>query len=232
VSQKIRPRIYPVRLGIAFAYILKGEATIMIDAGAPKHGRQFLTACQRFNVIPEEIDLIVLTHGHWDHIGSAREIQDLTGAEIALHEQEIDCLEGPFEPEIHGATTLGRIMAGAIRVAGRIRNHHIRPARVDIRLHDGLFPLAPYGIPGKIIHTPGHSPGSVSVLLDSGDALVGDMAMGSSPFGLGPGVPMFAEDLRQLKASWKKVLHAGAKTLYPAHGKRFPASMLAELLHE
>jgi glyoxylase-like metal-dependent hydrolase (beta-lactamase superfamily II) len=54
-----------------------------------------------------------------------------------------------------------------------------------------------------VIHTPGHSSGSVSVLLETGDVFVGDLAMNGLPLRLGPGLPIFAEDLQKVKESWK-----------------------------
>ena len=90
--------------------------------------------------------------------------------------------------------------------------------------------LAGYGIPGKIIYTPGHSVGSVSVLLDSGDAFVGDLAMNAFPLRLSPGLPIFAEDMEKVKASWRRLLGDGAKTVYPAHGKPFAAELIRKSL--
>jgi len=63
-------------------------------------------------------------------------------------------------------------------------------------------------------------------VLDSGDAIVGDLAMNRIPLRLSPGLPIFADDMALVRRSIEKVLVAGAKTIYPAHGKPFPADVL------
>lgn len=72
--------------------------------------------------------------------------------------------------------------------------------------------------------------GSVSVLLDSGEAFVGDLAMNKFPLRLGPGLPTIAEDDVKVKESWKKLLELGATTVYPAHGKPFSAEIIKKAL--
>jgi glyoxylase-like metal-dependent hydrolase (beta-lactamase superfamily II) len=103
---------------------------------------------------------------------------------------------------------------------------HISPAtNVDIVLGDGDFRLTEYGIPGKIVFTHGHSIGSVSVLLETGDAFVGDLTMNGFPLRLNPGLPILAENMQKVRASWKVLLDQGAKTIYPAHGKPFSVKL-------
>ena len=59
------------------------------------------------------------------------------------------------------------------------------------------------GVALKVIHTPGHSSGSVSILLETRDVFVGDLAMNKFPLRLTPGLPIFAEDWAKLKESWE-----------------------------
>lgn len=106
----------------------------------------------------------------------------------------------------------------------------IPPASADITLDDNDFSLDQFGVEGKIISTPGHSPGSVSVLLDSGDAFVGDLAMNAFPLRLTPGLPILAEDMEQVKKSWRLLLERGVKTVYPGHGKPFCADIIRDAL--
>lgn len=224
----MRVSIHPIVLGIDHCYIIQGEGVIMIDGGAPKQGKAFLRAIERLSIKPEDIQLIALTHGHWDHIGSAKEIKDLTGAKLAMHEKERDCLEKSLKPLPPGVTVWGSIFVNIMKVFMPLV--HIPATDVDIVLGNGGFPLSEYGIPGKVMYTPGHSIGSVSVLLETGDAFVGDLAMRAFPLRLSPGLPVLAEDMRQVRESWKLLLDAGAETVYPAHGKPFSSDIIRRAL--
>jgi len=222
--------IHPILLGIDRCYIIQAEGIIMIDGGAPKKGKAFLSAIEALSIKPEDIRLMVLTHGHWDHIGSAKEIQDLTRAKIAMHWKERDCLEKSLKPLPPGVTVWGSIFVNIMKAFTPLI--HIPATHVDIALGDADFPLTEYGIPGRIMHTPGHSMGSVTVLLETGDAFVGDLAMRAFPLRLSPGLPVLAEDMQQVGESWKLLLDAGAKTVYPAHGTPFSSDIIRKaLLH-
>jgi len=100
--------------------------------------------------------------------------------------------------------------------------------KADILIEDS-FSLKDYGIEGKIIHTPGHSPGTVSIILGDGRAFVGDMAMSAFPLRLFPGLPIFAEQQEKLKTSWKKIIAAGAEEVYSAHGHNFKVERMRQV---
>jgi hydroxyacylglutathione hydrolase len=187
-----------------------------------------MEALERLSIRPGDIRLIVLTHGHWDHIGSAREIKGITGAPIALHRQEKDWLEKSLKPLPPGVTTWGHIFVKIMALFMPLV--HIPATDVNLVLGDTEFSLLEYGIPGQIIYTPGHTRGSVSVLLESGEAFVGDLAMSEFPLRLTPGLPIFAEDMQKVRESWKVLLDKGVKTIYPAHGKPFSADIIRKAL--
>lgn len=223
-------QIIPIQLGFDTCYIIKSEGAIVIDGGAPKKFKNFEKALKKNAIKPEDISLIILTHGHFDHIASAKEIKEYTGAMIVMHQKEAEWLEKSMTPLPPGVTLWGKIFINILlKFMPYIK---IPPAKVDIKLEDSPFDLHEYGIPGKIIHTPGHSKGSVSVLLDSGQVFVGDLAMNSLPLRFTPGLPIFAEDAEQVKISWQRLLDSGAKTVYPAHGKHFSAEIIRKNLHK
>ncbi|MBE9512102.1 MAG: MBL fold metallo-hydrolase [Bacteroidetes bacterium] len=222
--------IHPIALGVTNCYIIRHEGMILIDSGVPKKVGSFKKALDKLNISADEIQLILITHAHWDHIGSAKEIKELTGAKLALHYNEKEWLE---KSAIHippGVTRWGCTFSKIMSLL--TKNMKIKSARVDITLTDNDFPLADWGIPGKIIYTPGHSPGSVSLLLDSGDAFVGDLAMNAFPMRFSPGLPIFADSLKIVKESWKLLLNRGAKVVYPAHGKPFSTEVIKKILSQ
>ena len=140
-----------------------------------------------------------------------------------MHEREKDWLEKGMLVFPPGATIWGRMLKASVAVF--MRSIHFPATNIDVVLGMAMS-LADYGIPGKIIYTPGHSMGSVSVLLETGDAFVGDLAMNQFPLRLSPGLPIFADDLQEVKKSWRLLLERGVKTVYPAHGRPFPADIM------
>jgi glyoxylase-like metal-dependent hydrolase (beta-lactamase superfamily II) len=217
--------IIPIALGFDICYVLKADGVVAIDAGAPNKAGKFLSGLRRAGVRPDALDLIVLTHGHWDHAGSAGDMKTATGARIAMHESEVPWLEQSLLPKLPGGMTLwGSILSSLLGLITPLLK--IPPAEVDVVLTNGGLSLAEFGIAGRVMYTPGHSRGSVSVLLDSGEAFVGDLAMNAFPLRLTPGLPIIAEDPAAVISSWRLLLEAGARRIYPAHGKPFPANVI------
>jgi len=220
-------KIYPVQLGIGSCYLLQKEKCIMIDAGSPNTMAKFTEATARLGILPQDIQLILITHGHWDHVGIAKEVKGMTGAPILLHKDEKNWLEKGLKPIPPGISLWGKTMAILMKMS--LPMIPVCPAPVDIVMEEE-FDLSRYGIPGKIFHTPGHSPGSVSLLMESGEAFVGDLAMNMVPLCFSPRLPIFGDDLDQIKRSWRKLIAQGARIIYPAHGKAFDVEIIKRYL--
>ena len=220
--------IYPIPLGFDHCYVIEGQGMIMIDSGVPKKANSFLKATARVSIQPEDVQLIVITHGHFDHIGSAKDIKEITGAKIVMHQKDKGCLEKSVILLPPGVTVWGRILIRMMTMLMPLVN--VPKTEVDVVLKDGELSLDEFGIPGKVIHTPGHTAGSISVLLETGEAFVGDLAMNKLPLRMSPGLPILAEDLQRVKESWKMLLDQGAERIYPGHGKPFSAEYIRKAL--
>jgi len=101
---------------------------------------------------------------------------------------------------------------------------------IDLVINEAELSLESWGVPGKLIHTPGHTPGSLTLLLETGEAFVGDLGMNGLPLRWSPGLPVFAEDMDMVRDSWRNLLRQGAETIYPAHGEPFAADVIRQQL--
>ncbi|MCX2181178.1 MBL fold metallo-hydrolase [Streptomyces sp. SKN60] len=127
------------------AYLLLGRRPVIVDAGTPGSGRKIYERIAAHGVDPTDVSLIVITHGHIDHFGSAAELPRLTGAPVAGHIADL----GPYrtgrarEPYLPTGP-MGRLMA-------RNSNLHLQvePLEPDV-LVTGETDLADYGISARI----------------------------------------------------------------------------------
>jgi len=218
-----------IRLGFANAYLVKGQRTcILIDAGSFKQERAFVRHLKQYGIAAHDIALIVITHAHFDHVGSLKAIQQVCQCPVAIHERARRLLRDGIVVFPAGTNLLGK-------AASYLSKRWMKPffkfpaVEADIIVSED-FPLEPFGILGSIIPTEGHTEGSLSVVLSSGEAFVGDLAANYLPFGLGPIFPPFAENVSQLIRSWQRLLSFSPTIICPGHGKPFSADLLARRL--
>lgn len=197
------------------AYLLLGRRPVLVDAGTPGSGRTIYDQVTRHGVDPADVSLIVITHGHIDHFGSAAELHRLTGAPVAGHVADlVQYRTGRVREPYRPTGPMGRLMA-------RNEKLHARAEPVEPGvLVSGETSLDDFGIAGRIVPTPGHTAGSVSVLTDEGDLVAGDL-IANSFMGLIPGRPAnppFHDDPRQNLASLRAMLALGPTALHVGHG--------------
>ncbi|MGM0392753.1 MAG: MBL fold metallo-hydrolase [Bacteroidota bacterium] len=225
----MKSQIFTLKFGINRCYIIKGKKAIMVDGGPPNKRKKFLKQLSGISLDPHDIQLIVLTHGDFDHIGSAKDFKEVTGARVAIHKNDRINLEQGIFNWPPGVTAWGNISRSLFHPLGK--GMRIPTLKPDIILNNEEFSLREFGIDGKILFTPGHTFGSASVLLDSGEAFVGCMAHNGFPFTAHPQFPVYAEDTERLKESWHILMSMGAKTIYPGHGHPFPAEKMKKYIH-
>ena len=224
-------QIYPIRFGINRCYLVQDNGIVMVDGGPPNKLIAFQKFVAGIPIRPNSIRLIILTHGDFDHVGSARDIKLFTGAKIAIHENDRLNFEKSLHNFPHGTTSWGRFLRFILNPATKML-FRFPGEKPDIILDNSDYSLYDFGIKGKIVYTPGHTKGSVSVILETGEAFVGCLAHNNLPFRFKPGLPIFAEDIDEVRESWKSLVQRGARMIYPAHGDPFPVDIIKKILNK
>jgi glyoxylase-like metal-dependent hydrolase (beta-lactamase superfamily II) len=215
-----------IRLGLVNAYLVPARSGyVLIDTGDPGLTFLLFRALKRCRISPRDIRLIILTHIHYDHIGGLWAMQAASGAEVMVHEVEAGDLTAGRVVIPAGTYAITRLLAGAGQRLSRFFRFPGYRAEHIIRGEEQ--PLYDFGLEGRILHTPGHSPGSTTILLDNGDAFVGDLCP-NTWFNrwIGSRFPPYADDVASVYRSWMRLLETQARVLYPGHGLPYPLEEL------
>ena len=200
-------RIIPINLGFVKSFLVIGEHVIIVDAGMPGSLKRILRAISENCVRYDDISLIVVTHAHTDHTGGLWDLKDMVCAPVAVHRSEAGCLEDGSGASVVLHSPVMKLLSGFM---GGVKPRGVKP---DI-LIDARLDLNPYGVDGFVLHTPGHTAGSMSMVLGSGEAIVGDMVGGL----LRPALPGVYADLPEMKTSICLLKQTGALRVYTSHG--------------
>lgn len=168
--------IYHLPLPKSNAFLLMGNKPILIDSGSPGDFPALERKLQKAGVRLDEIELLILTHAHFDHAGNAAAIRKHSGCKVAAHQSERAFLESGKNTVIMPYNFIAKLM-------NPFMNIPFAATEVDIVVKDS-FDLRPYGADAQIISTPGHTPGSISVITAGGEAVVGDLIGGGLLLGL------------------------------------------------
>jgi len=191
----------------ANAFLLVGETLTLVDTGWPGNGRAIGTFVQTLGRQVREITRLLVTHAHPDHAGSLAELQRLTGAKVYAHPAEAAVLSG--------AIPLPLPPRAVRRLIGPLEANDPLPAvNVDRELTDGL--VLDGGV--RVLHTPGHTRGSVSFLVEeSGVLLAGDLFVQTNGR-LHVPPASFHEDAAQARASVRRLADLEFDILGCGHG--------------
>ena len=173
-----------------------GDDLVMIDAGAGESSRILVDNIIKAGFDPHDISTLILTHCHIDHIGAAPYFKDNFKCEIVIHELDADALE----------------QGDPVLTAANWYDTEFPPTVVDRRLK-GDHEVLQYGEEElHCLHTPGHTPGSISVYIDRGGERV---LFGQDIHG--PFLPSFRSDVKEWKRSMQRLLELEADILCEGH---------------
>ena len=197
--EAIRTPLGPAKDRFVYVYLVYGDGITVIDTGMAGSDQLILGAIRSAGRDPAEIRLIVLTHHHPDHTGSAKTLRDLTGCTIAAHPLDRQAIEQP-DPALLRSPAPGvpPFVSG--------------PVPVDRPLQDGDRIDAGAGLVLEVLHTPGHTPGSIALLIGHEKALFTGDAIQA------PGrMPIFADPVALVRSLRRLRALTGIERCLPAH---------------
>lgn len=179
-----------------FWVISVGRSRLLVDLGWPGMVAELLKNLERADIPLKEIQYGVATHYHIDHAGAAQDLK-ARGMRLLVLEEQVEWIprmKQHIKPTDHYT--------------------EIVPAgNVVKRCDESRALLASIGIKGEIVPTPGHSPDSVSLVLDTGECFIGDLTMEAM---------IGAEDPGVVRASWARLRAMGAHTVHAGHARPYP----------
>jgi glyoxylase-like metal-dependent hydrolase (beta-lactamase superfamily II) len=215
-------------------YLLEeGGRVTVVDAGCPRYLGQLEPALREIGRTLDDVEAVVLTHAHIDHVGFAAALQRERGTPVYAHAGEAPQATTGRPPKNEGSwvSAIGH-RTGRRVVTHIVRNGGARPPKVArvTTFSDG----DQLEVPGRpiAIHTPGHSPGHCVLHVPgenaafTGDALCGwNTATGAQGPILPP--PQFSNSMEQARASLARIEAIDAATLYFGHGDPWTAGAAA-----
>ena len=203
---EIIPKIHQFN-GMSNCYLIEDEEMMLIDTGNPSNSKRIMNYVKNnLNRDLNDIKTIVVTHHHFDHIGCLGELKKATGAKVAAHKDDsnyIADIEKAEEPLI------SKIFINLLKII-----HRPKAVGVDVLLEEN-DKIGGY----RVIHTPGHTPGSICLYNENNYVIfVGDnLKNEGDKIGGPPGI--FTLNMKQANESIKKLENLDIDVIFTGHGK-------------
>ena len=188
-------------------YLIEDEVLALVDTSLPFNAPKVLRYIRRLGRQPREVAYVLITHGHPDHTGSAPALRRCTGAHL---------LANPFDTRLDGRE---QPLVAYMGFMGRwpVSIPFLERVPADGFLEDGqVLPLLG-GL--QVLHTPGHTPGSVCFYSeDRGVLFAGDLVVADRK-GVGRSMPFPGSDWEEYQRSLERVADLKFQVVCPGHGK-------------
>lgn len=199
---------------------------ILIDTGFPIRRLQLDKALREIGCRPGRLRLIVLTHAHTDHAGNCAHLRESFEAPIAMHEGDVGrATRGDMFWRADGRKAVSSAIAKVMLSV--IKQGKFDAFEPDVLLSEGDS-LSEYGLDARVLHFPGHSPGSIGILTADGDLFCGDLLTNN-------GEPLrntIVDEPADMDASYDRLAALNIQTVYPGHGEPFAFDALQRVDHD
>jgi glyoxylase-like metal-dependent hydrolase (beta-lactamase superfamily II) len=193
--------------GVNCYWATSDEGVVLIDTGNPKTEKKILSQLEMAGKSPGDVKFIIITHADIDHAGSAAALKRLTGAKLAIHEADAGKVKGE-EPFKEARGILGVLFKIMMRF---VRFHRVEP---DMLLKDG-DEIAGF----SVIHTPGHTEGSIMLYRPGQVLITGDTLLCNRKGQPRGPIKAFTLDMHQAWKSLGRLSDLSFEMMLPGHGK-------------
>jgi hydroxyacylglutathione hydrolase len=203
--------------GVNCYLITAAMGFVLIDTGYSKNRAEIEEELEKAGCTNETLQLILLTHGDFDHSGNAAYLRGKYGVKIAMHSADEGMVEKGDLFYNRNANFLMRVMGKMLLFflrGGLKKTDRFTP---DLLVEDG-YDLSEFELDAKVIYLPGHSKGSIGILTSGGDLFCGDLLENTKK----PAKNSLIADKEAFGASVEKLKPLKISTVYPGHGASFP----------
>lgn len=203
--------IHKITFGNSNCYLIsKGDLFFLIDTELPGLSSEFINVLKNYGVNKENLELIILTHGHVDHVGNAIALKNYFNSKIAISEEDASTIKTSNIDFPKGHSVFAKALRFILQRKNQSFNY--KAFEPDILLKSGES-LDNFGLKGKVIALPGHTLGSIGILIKE-DFFVGDAAMN---IGKKLMTPIFGESKQMMKNSIKKINEINYSNIHTGH---------------
>lgn len=194
---------------------------IIMDSRPNSRREPLVKELQRAGCTPDNLKLIVLTHGDIDHVYNAAYLREKFNAKIAMHPGDLQYVEEPsiqtimknYKFRSYRHDLMSDEMQTYMRKFSLEALADFQRFSPDILIEDG-FSLQKYHFDGEIIHIPGHTDGSIGILFGNGSFISGDIFSNAT-------TAINASDFKVLDGSVEKLKKYSITTVYTGHSMPF-----------
>jgi glyoxylase-like metal-dependent hydrolase (beta-lactamase superfamily II) len=238
LEENVAPGVHRVADAFTNWYLVEEDSRItIVDAGVPSSWDSLHDALDRIGRSRDDVEAVVLTHAHFDHVGFAERARTELNVPVFVHENDVPVTKHPwrYDHERHRAYYFATQPKALPIVATFLRHRAFWPAPIQevTRYENGVLPVP--GMP-RVVFSPGHTLGHCALHLPDRDALIaGDAIVTLDPYTARTGPRLVARaatvDSERNLASLEALADTGAGTVLMGHGEPWTegvATLVAE----
>ncbi|MCR8897511.1 MBL fold metallo-hydrolase [Gordonia sp. GONU] len=226
-QRDVAPGIHRLEHAYTNQYLVEvDDRLVIVDAGLPRSYGPLVEAIHHLGHDVDAVSALIITHGHFDHVGTARRLAKQWRIPVHIHRDDAWLAAHPYR-YAHENTTRGGVplrnppswkLLSRMAFAGALTVRGINTSKVSVFDDDAVLPGE-----AEVVPTHGHTFGHVSLYYPDRDAVIsGDALVTLDPYTAAHGPRMIAgsatADLERNRASLDALAATGAKSVLPGHG--------------